>query len=322
MRDTRPNTGRRSLRRHLAGWQLGVLTLGIALLAALVGMPRPVAPGLLPAPNIDRRALARELTRQEARADQAERQQLPFEVRAVGEAFHRYGAANYAEDAPGMERELAELRRRARAALARYGKEPLLRLRAVQTRLFLHSLLRWEGTDRVPAELKQLGGNFVSKAMISGWVAPGRRLRMDPSERRILFCVRWAELTGLLSHDAFAPTLNDWRVYYGFLLRHPESPAASVARSARDPSSGRAELAEQLAYVKALLRRDPNYPGALARGVLAYRLERFDESAQEFRGYLRDHANGRWRLRAQNYFLAALLAARAQRAGVLNSPIP
>lgn len=306
----------RGLRRHLAGWQLGALTVGIVALAALVAVPRPVAPELLPVPNIDRREIARETSAQELRADRAERHELPFEVRAVGEAFHRYGAANYVQDAPDMDRELRALRRNARVALAHYGKGPLLELRAVQTRLFLRALSRWEGTGRVDGELKELGGNFVDKATRSGWVASRRRLLMDASERRVLFSIRWAGLTGLLTHDAFAPSLNDWRVYYGFLLEHPEAPAGRAGGSLR------ARAVEQLAYVKALAKRDPYFPAALARGVLAYQLEHFDAATREFRAFLKAHANGPWRLRAQNYLLAALLAAHTRPRSVLNSAIP
>jgi hypothetical protein len=316
-REEPTNAPRRGLGRHLAGWQLGVLTVGIVLLAALIAVPRPVAPDVLPVPNIERRQIARELSAQAARADRAERHELPFDVRAVGEAFHRYGAANYAGDGDGMDRELGKLRSAARIALQRYGSAPLLELCAIQTRLFVRALSHWEDTGQVDAELKELGGNFADKATRSSWMVPARGLMMDPTERRVLFRIRWAGLTGLLTHDAFAPSLNDWRVYYRFLLEHPEAPVNST-----NAPSSREEAIEQLAYVKALVERDPYYPAALARGVLAYRLEHFDEATREFRAFLIADANGPWRLRAQNYLLAALVGARTQPSAVLNSPSP
>lgn len=301
----RPGSG---LSRHFAGWQLGVLSVGIAGLAALLAVPRPVAPDVLPLPTVDRREQARTIQNEGARALAAERRELPFDVRAVGEALHRYGAANYTGDSTNMERELGELRVATGRALKRYGPELLLQLRAVQTQLFLRALSHWEGTGQVDSELRELGGNLLDKARRSGWIASDHRLLMSSGQRRTLFRIRWDGLTGLLKRYPFAPSLDEWRVYYRFLLEHPEAPPGSPKGG---PELARALLTERQAYVLALTRRDPYYPAALARGVLAYQLERFDDAAREFRAYLGGHADGPWRLRVQNYLLAALLRARA-----------
>jgi hypothetical protein len=58
-------------------------------------------------------------------------------------------------------------------------------------------------------------------------------------------------------------------------------------------------------YVAALHKHDPDYPAALAGGVVAFRKGEFDMAAELFAVHLKDHPGGPWRLRAQNYWVAA-----------------
>jgi hypothetical protein len=287
------------LSRHFEGWQLGLIAVGIALAGSILAVPRAAPPTEIPVPRIDRAEQRRQQTSDTERANSAMLVPLPFDVRAVGETLRRYGSANAAHDEVGAKLELAELRRRIVDVRALLGDEPLLALRAVQTRLFQLALSRWEsGVDADP-ELEELGGNFLPKARESGWTR-GRRLVLSDAERSLMFRVRWVELAGLREQHAFAPTLEDWRAYYRFLIEHPETGARS------DP---RADASARLKYVDALARLDPEYPAKLARGVLMFELGRMPEAAEAFRAHLTSREQRRYALRAQNYLSAALDAA-------------
>jgi hypothetical protein len=285
-------------RRHLEGWELGVVAVGIALASALVGVPRAVAPDVLPVPTVDRQEQRRERDADRERARSARASRLPYEVRAVGEAFRRAGAllaSGYADTALA---EVAELRGLARAARATHGDRSLLALRALQTELFLDALTGWEKNGTPTADLRELGGDFLAKAEQSGWIRNTHGLVPDDDERRLLFRARWGRLTGLFNVHPFSPTLNEWRAYYRFLLEHPES---GPHRAGEQPAA-----LELLKYVSALERHDPDYPIALSRGILHYWLGDHAQAAADFRQHLARHPAGPWRLRAQNHLAAAL----------------
>lgn len=265
-------------RRHLRGWQPGLVAVGLALLAALVAVPRPAEPRELPMPRIDRQQLAREAAIEATRAAAARTTTLPYDVRAAGEALRGYGLASGAQDAAGSARKLAELRRATAKARARYGDDLLLRLRAVQTEMFLEGLALFESTGEVNETLRQLGGDFPEKAGRAGWLDDRGRFLADATERAVLFRVRWSQLAGLIEQHPFSPTLNEWRVYYAFTLAHP-TPAAAPGEASK----------LQLRFVQALERVDPDYPGALARGVLLYRLGSYQTATEAFRQHLRAH---------------------------------
>ncbi len=281
-------------KRHLEGWQLAVVSVGIALLGALLGVPRAAAPDVLPRPAIDYPAVRQELRLESERARAAEDSLLPYDVRAVGELMRRYGAAAAADEPALADGDLTRLRGRVEVARRRSGDKLLLRLRAVQSRMFQRALLRWEATGEVDSDLQQLGGDFLRKARHSGWIAPPHRLLMNRAERSVLFRIRWSGLAKLLQTFPFSPTLDDWRVYYGFLLAHPEG------------DGGAQRLDNQLSYVEALAKRDPSYLSALARGVLYYRLGRYRAATTALQSHLKAHPDGAWTLRARNYLAAAL----------------
>ena len=285
--------------RHLEGWPLAALAVAIALLGAALAVPRSVAPEEIPVPDVDRREERRARRADAEHADAAEREPLAFEVRAVGEALRRYGAAEATPGGPppGPE-QLAELRTHARAARARHGDVPLLRLRAVQSRLFCRALERWEATGSTDADLPELGGRFLEKAQQSGWIDRDRRIVLEEPERAVLFHVRWADLTGLAKEHQFRPSLNEWRIYYRALLEHPDA----------GPERGPARHAAQRRYVLALQRLDPEFPAALALGVIAYQLGDYAQATSAFRTHLDAHPGGAWRLRAQNHLAASQAA--------------
>jgi len=278
----------------LDGWELALVTVTMALLAAVLALPRPVEPHHLPEPELDPRRVA-DMARTEAeRAQRVRDTPLPYGIRATGEAFRAVGAATFRNDEDVTET-LTKLTRTARVALSEHGPEALLNLRAIQCELFLAALGAWEATGIVDAELVELGGTFLGKARSSQWLDDSGRLALKRHERSILFRVRWGLLTGLGKAHPFKPTLAEWRVYYAFLLRHPEAPTRG--------SSG-ARVDQQLAYVNALARVDPSYPADYARGVLLYRGGRHTEAARAFGRHLQLHPNGPWTLRARNFWLA------------------
>jgi tetratricopeptide (TPR) repeat protein len=147
----------------------------------------------------------------------------------------------------------------------------------------------------------ELSGGFIEIAQQNGWFRLPHRLVLTANERAILFRLRWTELTELGNVHPFRPTLDDWRIYYRFLLQHPEGPDASEVADAR----------AQLAYVAALEKRDSEYPALLARGILYSKLGAYASAIEALETHLASHPRGAWRLRAQNYLAYALEQAAA-----------
>lgn len=287
----------RGLSRHFEGYELALVTVGIVASVALLVVPRATEPDVLPAPRVDLAETRRMADLDRERARLAEANPLPYEVRGAGEAFRAFGIANATRNPLAMSEKLKTLRRASLDARQQHGDEPLSRLLSVQTELFVRALSRWESGEDVKGELGELGGDFLNKSEESRW-STARHFVGTDAERRTLFRVRWVDLFGLRSVTAFTPSANEWRVYYHFLLAHPEH-ATSPHDAAR----------EQLTYVTAVEKMDLEFPGLFARGVLFHRLGNFDKSAEAFRGHLIKHPTGPWRLRARNH-----LALAAQRA--------
>lgn len=199
-------------------------------------------------------------------------------------------------DPPQISAALAHLRRTVQLAPQPNLPELLLELRAVQSGLFLDALGVWEASGQQTADLVELGGTFIDRAQAFGWIAQGRQLRLSAAERAVLFEFRWLELLGVRDRRAFAPSLDQWRRYYRCLLEHPQAAGPDGST----PDAARARLA----YVNALAKVDPEYPAALARGVLYQGLGDTAEARREFELHLESHPHGPWALRARNHWLA------------------
>lgn len=275
------------------GWQLGLLAVGMALLAAWLALPRPVPPAELPLPLVDQREVTHLREREAGHVAEAEQKGLSFDARAVGELLRRHGAAVFEGDAHRALRAQQDVRSRARELLRRGGARELSQLRAVQTQLFAAALARFERTGKRDAELQELSGNFEAKARAVGWLA-GSRLALSEQQLFVLYRVRWTELVGVREEPLLRLTLWDYRVYYRILLLYPEGRSELERDSAR------------LSYVEALARRDGDYPQLLARGVLLYRMGQPASAAAALLQHLEAHPDGLWALRARNYALAAL----------------
>lgn len=284
------------LGKHLEGWPSGLAVVAMAALSALLVVPRQVAPDWVPPPRVDRLE-QRHLQQREAERAARARAGLPLEVRAVGEAFRQLGRVSSARDAsPELAR--SALLARLETARQRHGDERLLELRALQAELFVEALMARSDSEPTP-ERVELGGSLFTLGQQRGWFeqGPGRARR---DELATLFRVYWADLLQLRRHP-FAPTLNEWRAYYRFLLSQPIRNAETRGH----------DLQLQLGYVAALAREDLEYPSQLARGVLLYRLGSIPRAAEQFVAHLQRQPDGPWTLRAKNY-LAACGAAMSE----------
>jgi hypothetical protein len=286
-----------SFRRHLEGWPVASWIVFVCALSAALVVPRKVEPELIPPPVIDRPEQRRELESEVRRAERA-RAGLPVEVRSVGEAFRRLGRAVWErrDSTPQLE---AQLQRLAGVALERHGSEKLLELRALQSELFARAVRAHSGGE--PAlDLQELGGTLLQIGLPRGWLGDGPTSADDP-ELGTLFRSYWTEALGFGERHPYAPTLNEWRVYYRFLLSQPMPDVATREQ----------DVARKLGYVAALAKHDQDYPARLARGILLYQRGAYAESAGQLRAHLDQHADGPWTLRARNY-LAACGAALSE----------
>jgi hypothetical protein len=223
----------------------------------------------------------------EALAAAAHSERLPFEVRAVGEAFRALGRAAADREIASLEAARRQLRETVKQAREKHGDEPLLRLRAVQAELFSKSLEDLAKDRRPSIDLVELGGELSSSLLIEGGRVPGPLADVASA-----FAVRWTSQAGLVDDPRFAPTLNDWRSLLRIRLVHPRG-------------TGRERLEDQLEAIRVLERLDPDYPASYAKGVVLYRLGDYAASASAFRAFLQTQSSGKWQIRARNHLLAA-----------------
>lgn len=292
------------LPRLLEGWELGAITVGLVLAAALLAVPRSAEPGVFPVPLIDQAEARASRERLSALADRAEREGLPFETRAVGDGVRRLGVAlaSGTGDIDHLQRTIAE---RLRLAIAAEQVEPLLRLRAVQSRLFVRAVRAHVWGSKASPELAALGGDFVERGTRNGWLTASGCIASD-DELQTLFVRRWTEVTGLRDEPRFKATLGEIRRYYRFLLLHPERSQQSDLPLEQERASRR------LRYVEALSHYDTEYPLGLARGSLLGELGRMPESASALSDYLGRSSGKEWNLRARNYLLYAASQSKAE----------
>ncbi|WP_437275616.1 hypothetical protein WME90_30765 [Sorangium sp. So ce375] len=340
---------RRGWRRHLEGWEPGLVAVFIAGSAAILAVPRPVEPAELPLPLADARALARVQDADITRAREAERLGLDAEVRELGSAIRAFGLVD--ADAAHTEAELLAARARVIDAVGpalAQGDEAVLRLRAYQLRSFVREVRRLEATGEASDELRELGGDFPGLLRRSAWLRRGesgqrgdgskaRHVAVDGTVLGVLFKKRWNAIVGI-QRDPFTPSLDEERALFKFLLSYPLVAARSAqdlpappadeaaarlaqaggagARSAaaalRAAEAERAEERYRLKKIDELAALDPSYPRQLARGVALYRLGSFMQAAEAFRSHLDQHPDGAYTLRAQNYLRAALERAREE----------
>ena len=289
---------RGDFRRHFQGYELGLLTVGMVLTFSLLALPRASRPQTLPLPQIDRREAQRRDASERELSLRTEATGLPFELRAVGESIRHFGhSVNQGIDTG---HDIDDLRKRMKAVVEKGQSSLLLGLRAVQTQYFLAALAQFERDGKPNSDLEELGGDFLQHARHNAWIASNGRFIADESTRRVLFQMHWADLIGKRGTFPFAPTLNDWRLYYRFLLLYPEQAEATVA------DADTAAAVARVRVVNALARKDPEYPAFFARGYLFDRLGDREAAASAYRAHLGQHESGPYALLARNYLIHTL----------------
>jgi hypothetical protein len=286
------------LARALEGWQAGLVVVLTAVLVLAVVAPRPVFPEDIPLPLPQHRELKRLVQQETNRAHLAVQQELPFEVRQVGETFRRYGVAVASGDkkqASYLHQTLARQVYEAR----RHSEELMLRLRAYQTESFLRELRVLESTGVESVELQELGGEFVQTAREAGWLRPrrsGMRLVVDDDVRRILFRKRWNEVLAV-SAPSFRISLDEERAFHAFLL---DNPIASVPPGADERMRCQAANEYLLRKVTAYGAIDSEYPTDYVRGILLLRLGRHQAALMPLVRFVENNPDGPHTLRARN----------------------
>jgi tetratricopeptide (TPR) repeat protein len=296
----RPGTKARGWRRHLDGWQAGLLVVVLGGGAIVLSLPRAVRPELLPEVSVDRAALEAIAAREAKLAAEAEETRLDVDIRAVGTEFRAYNRAAAADDENKLVAARGRLSEAAVVAL-KLSPEALASLRAFELQRFLEELARWRKDGTVSEELIELSGDFVDVLRRNRWCrGADRQLVADEHVLRVLWKKRWNDITGVRG-PLFDLTADEDRVRYGFLIQHPFQRRVDVQR----PSFQRAEevLAQKgrLAAIERLSQIDPSYPAQLARGVVLYQMASYAEAAEAFRQHLAANPDGPYSLLVNNY---------------------
>lgn len=285
---------------------------------ALLAVPRAVPVVDIPEPAVRPEKIAASLradaTLAREVATKADRGELDHDVRAMGDAVRAFGRAEAEGDEAAIERAHRRLAELAHTAIAR-SPEAVLGLRAYQTRAFLREMHGFAESGEASAELGELAGSFARSVVAVGWYdADERRLLMDDGVLAALYKKRWNEITGLAG-SAFALSLDEERAVLGFLIARPAIAAPALGAGA-GPEAERAAVLQRevlanqkrLEKIRELSRIDPAFPGAIAEGVVQYRLGRFEAAAMAFERHLSANPDGPWTLRARNYLKASLEA--------------
>lgn len=278
---------------------LVLVAAAFSVVGALIVTHRPTTPHVLVLPRIDlahqRSVEAKEL----ARAIGARDQSLSRGLRAVGELVRRIGADLSKESAPNPNN-WEELRGDVRRLIKQGHTDGLLRLRALQSQLFVAAVSEWLDTARPSADLAELGGSFHRLAQ-ENWRKRDGTLVYGDDDLRLLFRFHWGKLTGLSGQAPFGPSLEELRRYYSLHLRHPPG----LDRSPHNATKAR------LAFARALGRVDPDYPADLAEGMLQLRLNEPIHAERALRKHLQQNPNGPWAHIARCQLQEATLLANA-----------
>lgn len=289
-------------KRHLEGWQAGAIILLLAGSAIILSTPRGAIPVTPPAPSVDNAAVAAIMTADDQWAIGATARPLDVDVRAVGDQIRAYNVAASQKDEAGVQDARARLLEASQKALVR-SKEELLMLRAYHTKRFVEELRQWQRDGAASDELAALSGDFVDTLARNAWCVSERELLMTEPELRVLFKKRWNDITGLRG-PSFDLSVDEDRMRFGFLLRHPFRDQRSAPEGSRIAIAQRANA--QMAVIEKLVTLDPGYPVDIARGVVLFQQQRFAAAGEHFRRHLAAHPDGPHTLRVRNYLKAAL----------------
>jgi len=307
------------------GRVLALIPILVGVLLAALLFPHDSEPDDVPLPTLDARGLERTEHDDEGRAARASSQGLAAEVRALGEAIRAFDTAE-AKDAP--QTPWPELRAKVdearHLALEKAGIEGILDLRATQEQKFIDEVRAWRKTGQESDELAAIGGAFIRRMTLAGWVE-GSKLALGDRELRVAYKLKWNAVARFESVPQLQPTLDEMRAFYTFEILHPHAPEAARETIAAARKNARTQAdcdalaaGEQLAIeqwrldkVDKLAAIDGSYPATYARGVALYRSAKYADSARAFEEWLRVHPDGPLTLRARTHLRAAVVASRA-----------
>jgi tetratricopeptide (TPR) repeat protein len=308
------------------GRLLALIPILVGVLLAALLFPHDSAPDDVPLPTVDARAIERTERSDDARVSRAASAGLSAEVRALGEALRAFDTAE-AKDAPRTPwPELRAAVDEARnLALEKGGIEAILDLRATQTSKFVDEVNAWRKTGQESDELAAIGGAFIRRMTLAGYVN-GPKLALGDRELRVAYKLKWNAVARFEDVPAFQPSLDEMRALYTFYILHPHASEAAretlaaARKNARTQADCDAlEAGEKIAIeqwrldkVEKLAAIDAAYPAPYARGVALYRAAKYDDSARAFEEWLRLHPDGPLTLRARNHLRAAIGASRAR----------
>lgn len=269
-------------------------------MAALV-VPRAVPPTEVPVPIVAPRDVDAVVARDRARAVAARAERAPA-VALVGATFREVGRAEHAGDPAILSDTLRRLAEAKEAAL-RLGDQVLLDLRSYQAESFIAAteVYASSGDD---GGFIELGGSLFTTMRDNGWLDEStHRVHADAFERRAMFDARYASVVGLAG-PAFALTPVEHRALLRLCIRLPALPKGGTRG---DPSTRIFSDGWLLARLAEAEGDVPEYPFALARGILHYRTQRYQEAQREL-GDATARNGGPYALRAFNHLRAAFAA--------------
>src|SRR5262249_54432819 len=113
-----------------------------------------------------------------------------------------------------------------RLALEKAGVEGILDLRAAQEKKFVDEVRAWRKTGQETDELAAIGGAFIRRMTLAGYV-DGTKLAFGDRELRVAYKLKWNAVARFEDVPELKPTLDEMRVFYTFEILHPHAPEAA-----------------------------------------------------------------------------------------------
>ena len=268
----------------LDGWPLILPSVGLALVAVVMAVPRATEPRWVPEPVVHPRRLNAELARTAGLARQARMHPLPFALRELGEVYRRLGRTQYEVSKPLVGDQVQAWRGMLHTVKADVGDLPVLQLRALQCELLVAAVQDWQTTGNVGDDLIELGGDLVS-------IVKASHVTLTEPERWALALKRWTTLAGLTKQNEFRASREVELTQLHFFYQQ--------SMYGEDPLATRSRILKRYADL------DSTYPMDYALGVLLVQSGQVDTAASHFVRHLELHPDGAFALRARNHLLWA-----------------
>jgi len=285
----------------LEGWQIGALVVFLVAVVTAIVVPRSAIPESLPAPHMTADEIASTRAKNLKTAERATAQDLPRMTQLVGARIRALGRAEWDKDAKASERVRSDIRE---ASLVAMNQDPesLILLRAYQAQRFVRAYCDYLRSGEGSIDLIELGGTITSEMAEVGWL---NVLAEAPHDTDLilsaLFKKRFTKLVAP-QHPALEPDTVEERALIAYRMQHPPKRAGTETQSELDAVNGDFLLKQ----IHALSQIDPTYPAQYARGIVFFKMGRFEDAAISFDAYLLQVQNGPYRLRTINHLKAAV----------------